>query len=161
MTKLQTHIVTKLQSQKLNSKTQLLMKLKNWNCYKTKNQILTIPNKKKHSKLFFGKDNLTPQQPIRWTLGSVLIYCDVLFNKLFCWRKFGHRICLLLCFVTKWLVTKLYFVKCLRKTRKKHFFAKPWTGPLFINKLTEGLILFLPQLKGASTSKQLNLALSD
>ena len=40
----------------------------------------------------FGKNNLSPQQPMRCTLGSVLIYCDVFLNKLFSVRKLGHRI---------------------------------------------------------------------
>ena len=35
------------------------------------------------------------------------------------------------------------------------------TPPSFINKLNEGLTLFLPKLQGASMSKQLNLAPSD
>ena len=59
-----------------NSQTQFVTKIKNSNCDKTQkldfdqNQFL----------IFFCKNNLTPQQLMRWKRGSVLGSCDVLFK---------------------------------------------------------------------------------
>ena len=53
-----------------NLKTQILTKLKHTNCDNTQFQ--------KFTKLF-GKNNLTPWQTMRCTLGSLLQSCDVFF----------------------------------------------------------------------------------
>ena len=69
----------KLKTQKLKyqqkSKTQILIKLKISNCDKTQ-----IPNfdhsnseEEKNFTQSIGKNNLTPQQPMRYTLNSLLI----------------------------------------------------------------------------------------
>ena len=74
---------------------------------------------------------MTPQQVKRFALESVLISCKICCNNL--------------------VSNKAFFVKCfLTMKQKKYVLAKPGdaleTPPPFINKLTEGLILFLPQL---------------
>jgi hypothetical protein len=99
---------------------------------KPKNLILTIKKKLKIKiKLSLDKNNMTPQQVKRFALESVLISCKICCNNL----------------VSK----QSFFCKVFLNNEKKNVLAKPGdaleTPPPFINKLTEGLILFLPQLQ--------------
>ena len=66
----------------LNSTTQILTKIKNPNCEKEKGTLWQIWQNSiydKPLKQSFSKNNLTPQQPIRWNHGIVLRSRDVFF----------------------------------------------------------------------------------
>ena len=88
-TKFSIHIVIRLQTANLNSnKSQKLKFLQNSTTQivtKLKNLIPTIQirKKKKKSKHSFGKNNLTPQQPMKCTRGSVLISCNAFLTNYF------------------------------------------------------------------------------
>ena len=94
VTKLKKHFFNKIQKLKLwqYSKTQIVTKLKNSNCDKTQ-----FMKKKTTLKGPFSKNNLTPWQRMRCTLGSVLRSCNVYaclcgknFIRKFCVRKRIH-----------------------------------------------------------------------
>ena len=96
-----------------NAKTQIMTKIKLWQKSKLNSWQLNFWQNFEKS---FGKNNLTPRQPMRCTLGSILRFCDVLFTyipHIFTWLerqgpgrsvKALHRYVCQLCWVLWWVL---------------------------------------------------------
>ena len=81
----------------------IFIKLRNWNCDKTKkSNSYNLKKLKIKIKLSLDKNNMTPQQVKRFALESVLISCKICCNNL--------------------VSNKAFFVKCFLKMKQKNMF---------------------------------------